>query len=187
MKTSVSSALAALACVAFLLSGSAAAQKAKLVCELRSPCSGVPQPPRQICRPARTDGCAEAAPTQRAKCAKVGKSCTYGDCGTLTYTCGRDRRWAVTGGTSPPPSPPPATGWKTCPAGQRFGCRARSQGIAPARGETIPEVCGCIPDCDGLQLIAFQLDERWPDGSRKGNFVCSASGLPSAAPARQPF
>jgi hypothetical protein len=176
-----------LALLAFALTASAAAKKPKLVCAVTAPCSGVPQPPREVCRPARTDGCAETAPAQGSKCSKVGRSCTYGDCGTLTYTCGSNRRWVVTGGTAPPPSPPPAANWKTCPAGQRFGCRARSQGIAPARGETIPEVCGCIPDCDGLQLIAFQLDERWPDGSRKGNFVCSASGLPSAAPARQPF
>jgi hypothetical protein len=100
---------------------------------------------------------------------------------------------AVVLAASAAPKPAPAKKsatpkWKTCPAGQRFGCRQRTQGAAPPRGETLPQVCGCVPRCKaGLQVIAFQLEGTWPDGSRKGNFLCSASGPPRAAPPRAPF
>jgi hypothetical protein len=97
-----------------------------------------------------------------------------------------------TGSTPLPPQPPANTAasashpaWKTCPARQTFGCTARSQGAAPAHGETVPQVCGCIPRCPSSRrvLIAFEAEGRWPDGSRKGRFSCASAGIPSAAPA----
>jgi hypothetical protein len=74
--------------------------------------------------------------------------------------------------------PPPA--WKQCPAHRHFGCEMRSQGMAPAPGERIPEVCGCIPRCPRRRpiLIAQETDGTWPDGSLKGTFTCAESGLP---------
>jgi hypothetical protein len=51
----------------------------------------------------------------------------------------------------------------------------------------VPQVCGCIPTCSGAShtLIAFEAEGKWPDGSRKGRFSCSTSGIPSAAPPRE--
>ena len=76
--------------------------------------------------------------------------------------------------------------WKICPAHTSFGCASRSQGVAPAYGETVPQVCGCIPRCPAARhvLIAFEADGKWPDGSRKGRFSCATAGIPSAAPPR---
>src|SRR5262245_42208299 len=66
--------------------------------------------------------------------------------------------------------------WKRCPDGTTFGCAARSQGVAPARGETVPQYCGCIPRCPLSRhvLITQQAGGSWPDGSAKGRFSCSA-------------
>jgi hypothetical protein len=63
---------------------------------------------------------------------------------------------------------------------------SRSQGVAPPQGETVPQVCGCIPRCPASRrvLIAREGEGRWPDGSRKGRFSCATAGIPSAAPAR---
>ena len=70
--------------------------------------------------------------------------------------------------------------WKRCPGHERFGCETRSQGVAPAPGETIPEVCGCIPTCPSVRrvLISQEAEGRWPDGTRKGSFTCARDGLP---------
>jgi hypothetical protein len=83
-------------------------------------------------------------------------------------------------------APAPHAAWKACPAHTSFRCTARSQGVAPPHGETVPQVCGCIPRCPASRpvLIAFEADGRWPDGSRKGRFSCATAGIPSAAPAR---
>ncbi len=160
----------------------------------------------------RTDGCPDGAPAQGSVCAAPGKTCSYGDCGSMAYTCDPQKRtWFISGGTAPPPSmprgdvhppsPPPGpppippqppvktaapAPWKTCPTRTSFRCTARSQGAAPPWGETVPQVCGCIPRCPASRpvLIAFEADGRWPDGSRKGRFSCATAGLPSAAPAR---
>lgn len=190
----------------------------KCTCERSTPCSGVPMPPgerRWRCRATRTDGCPDDAPAQGSECRAPGKTCSYGDCGSLAYTCDPQKRtWSISGGTAPPPSMPrgdvhpmqtppatpplpsqlpvkatapvPRTAWKTCPARTIFGCRARSQGAAPPRGETVPQVCGCIPRCPASRpvLIASEADGRWPDGSRKGRFSCANAGIPSAAPPR---
>jgi len=170
----------------------------KCSCVRSTPCSGVPQPPgepRWRCRAVRTDGCPNDAPPQGGTCASAGKTCSYGNCGSLAYTCDpKKRTWFVSGVTAPPPSAAghdvrpstPPSAWKTCPAQTTFRCTARSQGPAPPRGETVPQVCGCIPQCPSSQqvLIAFEAEGRWPDGSRKGRFSCAASGIPSAAPPR---
>lgn len=184
-------------------------------CARTTPCSGVPQPPGAPawkCVAARTDGCPNDAPAQGAACAKPGQTCSYGDCGSLAYSCDqKSRTWFISGGVGPPPSapggvfatgpntttttptpsppvaqkrplatpkPPPA--WKQCPKHRRFGCETRSQGIAPAPGEIIPQVCGCIPTCPPSRsvLISQDGDGAWPDGTRKGRFSCAASGLP---------
>ena len=190
----------------------------KCSCVRSTPCSGVPMPPgepRWRCQAARTDGCPNDAPSQGGACKSPGKTCSYGNCGSIAYTCdAQNRAWFISGGTAPPPSmaggggvhalphpsgapppppqppvnaaaPAPRPAWKTCPARQTFGCTARSQGAAPARGETVPQVCGCIPRCPVSRrvLIAFEAEGRWPDGSRKGRFSCASAGIPSAAPA----
>jgi hypothetical protein len=82
--------------------------------------------------------------------------------------------------------------WKSCPARSTstFRCMPRSQGVAPPRGETVPQVCGCIPRCPASSpvLLAFEAEGRWPDGSRKGRFSCGTAGIPSAPPPpTQPF
>ena len=79
---------------------------------------------------------------------------------------------------APTAKAPPA--WKHCPTHRHFGCETRSQGMAPAPGETIPEVCGCVPSCPRARpiLIAQEADGTWPDGSQKGTFTCAESGLP---------
>lgn len=170
----------------------------KCSCTRSTPCSGVPMPPgppRWRCQPARTDGCPNDAPAQGGACAVPGKTCSYGDCGSLAYACDRQKRtWFVSGGTAPPPSMPggkaatPASppSWRIRPARKTFGCAPRSQGVAPPRGETVPQVCGCIPRCPASRrvLIALEGAGRWPDGSRKGRFSCATAGIPSAAPAR---
>ena len=183
-------------------------------CARSTPCSGVPRPPGEPswrCRAARTDGCPDDAPAQGGVCAAPGKICSYGDCGSLAYTCDPQKRtWFISGGTAPPPSapgggvrppappplppPPPERAaapasratWKTCPARTIFRCTPRSQGAAPPRGEAVPQVCGCIPRCPASRpvLIAFEADGHWPDGSRKGRFICATAGIPSASPAR---
>jgi hypothetical protein len=70
--------------------------------------------------------------------------------------------------------------WKHCPAHHRFGCEARNQVVAPAYGEAVPEVCGCIPTCPSSRsvLISQEAEGRWPDGTRKGNFSCAHDGVP---------
>jgi hypothetical protein len=191
----------------------------KCSCVRSTPCSGVPMPPGPPlwrCEAARKDGCPNDAPPQGATCAPPGRTCSYGNCGSRTYTCDAQKRtWFISSVAPPPPSsagrggvhplatptapsplpPQPAVGtaaaapdpvWKTCPARQTFGCRARSQGAAPARDETVPPVCGCVPRCPASHrvLIAFEAEGRWPDGSRKGRFSCAATGIPAAAPAR---
>ncbi len=178
----------------------------KCSCTRSRPCSGVPMPPgepRWRCQATRTDGCPNDAPPQGGICTAAGKTCSYGDCGSLAYICDPQKRtWFISGGTAPPPSmsrgnvnPPqpsinvaaPASrpAWKTCPARMTFRCTSRSQGVAPPRGEMVPQVCGCIPRCPASRpvLIAFEADGRWPDGSRKGRFSCASAGIPSAAPA----
>ena len=178
----------------------------RCTCARTVPCSGVPSPPgepRWKCQAARTDGCPEHQPAQGAACTKPGKKCSYGDCGSLELTCdAKTRKWFISGGVGPPPSAPgagplprpvpvakpapqpatpaPKAAWKHCPAHEHFGCEPRSQGIAPAPGETIPEVCGCIPSCAPSRsvLIAQDADGAWPDGTRKGTFTCAASGIP---------
>jgi hypothetical protein len=170
----------------------------RCVCTREIPCSGVPRPPGEPawkCQPKRTDGCPEAEPAQGAACGKPGKRCSYGDCGSVEYTCDpKARRWQITGGVSPPPSaphesPPPrpapvaskeSPAWRQCPAHQHFGCRTRSQGVAPAFGETIPEVCGCLPLCPASRsiLVASEAGGRWPDGSLKGSFTCAHDDVP---------
>jgi hypothetical protein len=184
----------------------------KCTCVRSVPCSGVPQPPgepRWKCEAARTDGCPNAAPQQGAACKTPGKACSYGSCGSMTYTCAADKRtWFVSGMVAPPPAAarggamfvpppppseakgatsstkPPPPSWKACPAGRHFGCASRSQGAAPRPGQQIPQVCGCLPTCPLSQhvLIASDAGGTWPDGSRKGRFTCSSAGLPSAAP-----
>jgi len=186
----------------------------KCSCVRSTPCSGVPHPPgepRWRCRAARRDGCPDDAPAQGSPCAAPRNTCWYGDCGSQAYTCDPHKRtWFISGVTAPPPSmphagvhpspdapgppqpqskaaaPAPPASWKTCPAHTTFGCTARSQGAAPPRGETVPQVCGCIPHCPASRpvLIAFEADGRWPDGSRKGRFSCATAGIPSAAPSR---
>jgi len=180
----------------------------KCRCMRSTPCSGVPMPPgepRWRCQAARTDGCPNDAPAQGSRCATAGKTCSYGDCGSLAYTCDqRNHSWFISGGTAPPPSmpgsgahpspqapvksAPPASrpAWKVCASRQTFRCTSRSQGVAPPRGETVPQVCGCIPQCPASRpvLIAFEAEGKWPDGSRKGRFSCATAGIPSAAPAR---
>src|SRR6185295_20285104 len=170
-------------------------------CTRSVPCSGVPQPPgepRWRCEPRRTDGCPDAAPAQGAACKTPGKTCSYGSCGSLAYTCAADsRKWFVSGGTAPPPSmpghsatppvttpQPTAPAWKACPAGGHFGCAPRSQGAAPPRGQEVPRVCGCIPTCPASRHVLISQDAggTWPDGSRKGRFSCSSAGIPSARP-----
>ena len=172
----------------------------RCVCARGIPCSGVPSSPgeaRWKCQAARTDGCPDAQPAQGAACAKPGKKCSYGDCGSLELTCdAKTRKWLISGGVGPPPSAPGAgplprpvpvakpapavAAWKHCPAHRHFGCEARSQGMAPAPGETIPEVCGCIPSCSASHgvLIAQEAEGTWPDGTLKGTFSCAASGIP---------
>ena len=179
-------------------------------CVRSVPCSGVPHPPGEPawkCEPKRTDGCPDGQPTQGGACTKPGKKCSYGSCGSLELTCdAKTKKWLISGGTAPPPSAPgcglphpgptpkpePAPAekkgelakeapvWKHCPAHERFGCEARSQGVAPAYGETIPEVCGCIPTCPPARsdLISQQAEGRWPDGTRKGTFSCARDGIP---------
>jgi hypothetical protein len=183
----------------------------KCTCARTAPCSGVPQPPgppQWKCEATRTDGCPRAAPQSDAACKKPGLACTYGSCGSMTYTCLADKRtWFVSSVVAPPPIapgggggfvplPPPekkpitpkpnaqTPAWKTCPKGLRFACAARSQGAAPARGEQLPQVCGCQPTCPPSRhvLISSDAGGTWPDGSRKGRFTCSSAGLPSAAP-----
>ena len=82
----------------------------KCSCTRSTPCSGVPMPPgepRWRCQPARTDGCPNDAPAQGGACAVPGKTCSYGDCGSLAYTCDPQKRtWFISGGTAPPPSMP---------------------------------------------------------------------------------
>ena len=188
----------------------------KCSCVRSTPCSGVPRPPGPPlwrCEAGRKDGCPNDAPPEGARCAPPGKTCSYGHCGSRTYTCDAHKRtWFISSVAPPPPSraggggvnpltqappplpPQPAVGaaaaspavWKTCPAHQTFGCSPRSQGAAPARDETVPQVCGCMPRCPASRrvLIAFEAEGRWPDGSRKGRFSCATAGIPAAAPAR---
>lgn len=193
----------------------------KCTCLASVPCSGVPRPPgepRWKCRAARTDGCPDDAPAPGGACAKPGKTCSYGECGSLAYTCDAGRRtWFISGVVAPPPSAPgggarpapttvvptttmqtsassvpaptsttkkaPPT-WKQCPKALPFGCETRSQGVAPARGETIPKVCGCVPRCppSSRVLISREAGGKWPDGSLKGRFTCATGGIPSAPP-----
>ena len=203
----------------------------RCVCAATHPCSGVPQPPgppRWLCRATRRDGCPDNAPAQNGACALPGRTCSYGDCGSIAYTCqSTTKTWIITGGAAPPPSTPgsvrplvtsmPAPAgpitptalgkpspkakadaktsatragapvpartppdWRHCAAGLHFGCQMRSQGIAPAPGEIIPEVCGCVPRCRSprAELIAFEAEGHWPDGSRKARFMCAAGGIP---------
>jgi hypothetical protein len=165
-------------------------------CVRSIPCSGVPHPPGEPqwrCQQKRTDGCPDAQPAPGAACMKPGKKCSYGSCGAMELTCeAKTRKWVVSGVVAPPPSRPdagapprpiPATNepaWKRCPAHHHFGCEPRSQGIAPAPGETIPEVCGCLPTCPSFRsvLIAQEAEGRWPDGTRKGRFTCARDGIP---------
>jgi hypothetical protein len=169
----------------------------RCTCVRSIPCSGVPSPPGEPqwrCHAARTDGCPDAQPAQGSACTKPGKKCSYGDCGSIELTCdGKTRKWLISGGAAPPPSapgPPPAPplkptpvaapSWKHCPANRHFGCEPRSQGVAPAPGDTIPEVCGCIPSCPPSRraLVAQEAEGTWPDGTRKGNFSCAENGIP---------
>jgi hypothetical protein len=178
----------------------------RCACVRSIPCSGVPQPPgepRWKCETRRTDGCPDAQPAQGAACSKPGKKCSFGDCGSTELTCDpKTKRWFISGGTAPPPSvphgplphpgpaPKPEPGpapaekkaeeWKHCPRAQHFGCEPRSQGVAPAPGETIPEVCGCLPTCPSFRsvLISQEIEGHWPDGTRKGTFTCARDGLP---------
>ena len=80
----------------------------KCSCVRSTPCSGVPMPPgepRWRCQAARRDGCPNDAPPQGGACAAPGKTCSYGNCGSITYSCDAQKRtWFVSGVTAPPPS-----------------------------------------------------------------------------------
>jgi hypothetical protein len=165
-------------------------------CVRSVPCSGVLQPagePRWKCQAKRTDGCPDNQPAQGAACSKPGKKCSYGDCGGMELTCdAKTRKWTVTGIVAPPPSAPgPGPGpqpkptpvvaeWKTCPGHERFACLPVSRGIAPRPGEMIPMGCGCVPQCPPGRgvIITRQIEGTWPDGSQKGQFHCSSTGIP---------
>jgi hypothetical protein len=165
--------------------------------------------PAWKCEPKRTDGCPDVAPTQGAACTKPNKKCVYGHCGSIELTCdAKTKKWIVSAVGAPPPSAPggglPHPGpapkpepapdkkpdpaavakqppeWKRCPGHEHFGCETRSQGVAPAPGETLPEVCGCIPICPSFRsvLISQEAEGRWPDGTRKGTFTCARDGIP---------
>jgi hypothetical protein len=143
---------------------------------------------------------------------KSGMSCTYGDCGSMTFGC-EGGKWKVTAANGPPPSarsasPPqgmtsettvtrtnadalPVASvkekgppWQQCNTRARFECMPRSQGAAPPRGESVPLVCGCAPRCPRARpvLIAREARGRWPDGSRKAAFMCAKGGIPASRP-----
>ena len=80
----------------------------KCSCVRSTPCSGVPRPPgepRWRCQAARRDGCPNDAPPQGGACAAPGKTCSYGNCGSIAYTCDAQKRaWFISGVTAPPPS-----------------------------------------------------------------------------------
>ena len=66
--------------------------------------------------------------------------------------------------------------------GKVWGCRSVTQGIPPDPNNPPPVVCGYIPTCSSEQNLVATLDEgTWPDGSRKGIFICS-SDLPPSVP-----
>jgi hypothetical protein len=185
-------ALATGACVPLAVGqGLAVCRYPQGVCECieKPSCSGVPRPPSEptwTCSRPRTNGCPTKAPMVGNKCALKRKvSCSYGDCESMTFACVTGK-WKVTAANGPPPVAQnkglQTTNWKLCAPSNRFICAPRSQGIAPAQGETVPLVCGCAPQCDGLTLIAHEADGLWPDGSRKGFFQCSISGIPGAKP-----
>jgi hypothetical protein len=81
-------------------------------CERTIPCSGVPHPPGEPqwrCQAKRTDGCPDAQPPPGAACARPGKKCSYGNCGSIELTCeAKTRKWVISGGVAPPPSAPHA-------------------------------------------------------------------------------
>jgi hypothetical protein len=94
---------------------------------------------------------------------------------TTTVTTTTKTTTKTTSKTVTTTNKPPA--WAHCPAGRPFRCETRSQAVAPAHGEQIPGVCGCVPRCPPSQpvLIAHDAGGRWPDGSLKGAFSCSTS------------
>jgi len=64
--------------------------------------------------------------------------------------------------------------FKTCSSGKVWGCKPITQG--EYTGVPAPSVCGCVPTCaSGLHLVTSGtgVNDKWPDGSRKGTFECS--------------
>lgn len=74
-----------------------------------------------------------------------------------------------------------------CPRGSKFGCMPITSGVAPPYGEEHPSVCGCIPECGSLFILASPApgEARWPGGSAKGTFQCTNTLPPQAAPANR--
>jgi len=78
--------------------------------------------------------------------------------------------------------PAPVTSFKSCSADKVWKCQAVTQGAAPDPQNPAPTVCGCAPvSCTaGQALVVSAAEGKWPDGSLKGSFNCSANMPPSS-------
>ncbi|MBX4212174.1 hypothetical protein KW787_01815 [Candidatus Pacearchaeota archaeon] len=80
-------------------------------------------------------------------------------------------------------------GFMQCAAGRYFICSETSSPLLHNKTDRPPTVCGCAPEkCPSSARFLIVgpardsagriTEEKWPDGSLKGNFVCESSEPP---------